>query len=431
MPIPYYRAAEIAQRLRKGNVVSALKETLAPVSIDEVPAAPSIPGRRQTTREGREARIGFLEERVGPLPHLAGRGPDPDPCSLNGNIENYIGMTCVPTGVVGPLRVNGLHASGDYYVPLATTEGALVASYDRGARLLTLAGGAAAITTVEQVQRAPGFRFRTMASAIQFAAWAVGEFEHLQAVASQHTRHGRLVDMRVQLQANMAFLIFDFHTGDAAGQNMVTFCTSAICQDLLSRTPVEPESWAIESNMSGDKKGTALSFFDTRGRHATAEVVIPRELLEARFRATPEQMAAYWRMSLVGGIQTGSIGVSGHVANAVAALFLACGQDVACVSEASVALNRMEVTPEGDFYASVTLPNLILGTVGGGTRLPTPTESLRILGCLGTDGAARLAEITAALALAGEISIAAAICTGEFSSAHARLGRPPGKTDEG
>ncbi len=277
---------------------------------------------------------------------------------------------------------------------------------------------------MEQVQRAPGFAFDTMAEAIRFAAWIVGEFDRVREVAESRTRHGRLVNMRVQHQANLIYLILDFHPGDAAGQNMVTFATAAVCEDVMRRTPVTPRYWVIESNMSGDKKGTALSFFDTRGRHATAEVLLPRTLVEGRLRTTPDRIAEYWRMSVIGGVQTGSIGVSGHVANAVTAVFLACGQDVACVSEASTALSRMEVTEAGDLYGCVTLPNLIVGSVGGGTRLPTASESLRILGCLGDGGSAKLAEITAALALAGEISIAAAICAGEFAQAHAQLGRP-------
>lgn len=426
MPIPYHRAMEIARRLSKGHDVAELEALLAPTPAEASPVPESVPGRGDSSAEAARERIRFLEERVGALPHLAGREAHADPAELQGNIENFIGMTCIPTGLVGPLRVNGLHAHGDFYVPLATTEGALVASYGRGCNVVTESGGAASITTVEQVQRAPGFTFATMAEAIRFAAWVVDQFDRMQEVAASRTRHGRLVNVRVQLQANLVYLILDFHPGDASGQNMVTFCSAAVCQDLLARSPVAPRSWVIESNMSGDKKATTLSFFDTRGRHATAEVVVPRNLVERRLRTTPDRIAAYWRMGFVGGVQTGSIGVSGHVANAVAALFLACGQDVACVAEASVALSRMEVTNEGDLYACVTLPNLILGTVGGGTRLPTATESLRILGCLGDGGAARLAEITAALALAGEISIAGAMCAGEFASAHAALGRPAG-----
>lgn len=423
MPISHTQAREIAKRLSGNSHVAEIRSKLAPVLPDERPIPAPIPCPRSRSSAATAERVRLLEERVGPLPHLSGQGKPPDAKSLEGNIENFIGMVSIPTGLVGPLRINGLHADGDFYVPMATSEGTLVASYARGVRLLTLAGGASCATTVEQVQRAPGFVFRTMAEAIEFAAWAVGEFDRFREVAERRTRHGRLLNMRVQLQGNHTYLIFDFHTGEAAGQNMVTFCTVAICEDLLARTPVTPENWILESNMSGDKKGTALSFLETRGRHTTAEVVVPRALVESSLRASPEQIADYWRMSLVAGVQTGSIGVSGHIANAVTAVFLACGQDVACVSEASVGLTRMEVTGEGDLYATVTLPNLIVGTVGGGTCLPSAEECLRILECVGEGSAAKLAEIIAAVALAGEISIAGALCAGEFARAHAVLGR--------
>src|SRR5439155_16990161 len=178
-------------------------------------------------------------------------------------------------------------------------------------------------------------------------------------------------------ESNHVYLIFAYHTGDAAGQNMVTFCTSAICDGSLATTPIRPVSWFLEANMSGDKKATVLSFLHTRGRHVMAEVTLPRKLVERGLHTTPERMSEYWRMSFVGGSQTGSIGVSGHVANGIAALFLACGQDLACVSECSI-----------------------------------------------QDGeqAAKLAEICAAVALAGEISIVGAICAGDFARAHERLG---------
>lgn len=175
--------------------------------------------------------------------------------------------------------------------------------------------------------------------------------------------------------------------------------------------------------MSGDKKATALSFSRTRGRNVTAEVVVPRELVEKALHTTPERMCDYWRMSFIGGVQTGSIGVSGHVANGLTALFIACGQDVACVSEAAVGVTRMELTDGGDLYAAVNLPNLIVGTVGGGTRLPTARECLRIVDCDGPDTAARFAEICATVSLGGELSIVGALCSGDFASAHQDLGR--------
>lgn len=424
MPIAHEQAREIARRLARGRAVEGLARLLAPKPESERPFSPPLPASRSWDEEARQERIAFVEALGGPIPHVAGRAGLVDPETLRGNIENYIGMAQVPIGVVGPLRVNGLHAQGDFYVPLATAEGALVASYDRGVRVMTQAGGASAIVTSEQVQRAPGFAFRTLAESALFAQWLMERFEHMRDIASRRTSHGRLLDASVHLQANHVYLILDYHTGDAAGQNMVTFCTAEICEDIIRSTPFQPEYWFIEANMSGDKKATALSFARTRGRNVTAECTIGRELVERRLHTTPERMADYWRMSFVGGVQTGSIGVSGHIANGLAGLFLATGQDVACVSEAAVGVTRMEPTSEGDLYAAVNLPNLIVGTVGGGTRLPTARECLRIMQCDGDDRAARYAEICASLVLGGELSIVAALCSGDFAKAHETLGRP-------
>jgi hydroxymethylglutaryl-CoA reductase (NADPH) len=361
------------------------------------------------------------------VPHLAGRGGPLDPATLQGSIEQFVGMTQIPTGLIGPIRVNGVHAHGDYYVPLATTEGTLVASYHRGARLVSLAGGVSAMVTAEQVQRAPGFVMPSLADAAVFAAWATSNFERFRDVTSTRTSHGRLLDVHAHLEGNHVYLIFSFHTGDAAGQNMVTLCTEAICELILEQTPIKPTRWFLEANMSGDKKATVLSFLSTRGRHVVAEATVPRKLVHRGLHTTPEVMVQYWTMSFVGGAATGSIGVSGHVANGIAALFTACGQDIACVSEA-VGITRLELTSKGDLHCLLTLPNLLVGTVGGGTRMPTAAECLRIMRCDGSlegkEQAAKFAEICAAVCLAGEVSIAGALCAGDFAKAHRRLGRP-------
>lgn len=423
MPITHGQAREIAERLARGRNPELLPTLLAPTPESERPIPPGVPRSREWSAEAVAERVTFLEAMGRDVDHLAGRADAPEPETLKGNIENLVGFARVPVGLIGPVRVNGLHAHGDYYVPLATTEGALVASYDRGARLITRAGGAAALTTVEQVQRAPGFVFDSVANAALFAAWVVGEFDRWVEVAGRHTGHGRLLDLSVHLQGSHVYAILDYHTGDAAGQNMVTFCTAAICHEMVERAPHPPKHWFVESNMSGDKKATALSFSRTRGRNVTAEVVLPRALVEKGLHTTPERMCDYWRMSFIGGVQTGSIGVSGHVANGLAALFIACGQDVACVSEAAVGVTRFELTDDGDLYAAVNLPNLIVGTVGGGTRLPTARECLRIMDCDGEGTAARFAEICATVALGGELSIVGALCSGDFARAHQALGR--------
>jgi hydroxymethylglutaryl-CoA reductase (NADPH) len=425
MPISKEQARQIVERHAKGVPLAALGPRLAPVPESERRIPPDVPRPSDWSNAAREQRLRFVEKaRDVTLPHLAGRGVEPDPAWLRGNIEQYIGMTSVPTGLIGPLRVNGFHAHGDYYVPLATSEGTLIASYHRGARLATRAGGIAALTTAEQVQRAPGFAFETLADAAHFAAWTAAQFEAFRQVAATKTSHGKLIDLFTHVEANTVYLILSFYTGDAAGQNMVTFCAAAICEDIMARIPVRPKYWFLESNMSGDKKASVMSFLNTRGRCVIAEVVLPKNLVKRGLQTTPERMCDYWRMSFVGGSQTGGIGVSGHVANGIAAIFLACGQDIACVSEASVGVTRLELTGKGDLYVAVTLPNLIVGTVGGGTRLPTAAECLDILHCRGDGKAAKFAEICAATALAGEISIVGALCSGDFATSHETLGRP-------
>jgi len=217
-------------------------------------------------------------------------------------------------------------------------------------------------------------------------------------------------------------LLFDYTTGDAAGQNMVTIATQAICADILARTPVTPRVWYVEANASGDKKASAQSFTTVRGRKVSAEALISGEVVRARLHAPAAALVDYWRMSALGGVLTGTIGVQGHYANGLAALFIATGQDAACVAEAAVGVTRFELRGE-DLYAAVTLPNLIVGTVGGGTGLPTQRACLELMGLAGDGGAAALAEVCAGCALAGELSIIGALASGEFTRAHERLAR--------
>jgi len=338
-------------------------------------------------------------------------------------IEGFIGTAKVPVGVAGPLRVRGLFAHGEYYVPLATTEAALVASYDRGAAIVTAAGGCAAMVLNESVLRTPGFVFASLTDAGRFVVWAIERFDEFRAVAATTTEHGELIDLRVTIDGRWVYIAFEFRTGDASGQNMVTFATQAICKWIASHAPIKPTTMFVEANMSGDKKACAQSFLLTRGRKVTAEAIVPKELVERSLRTTPARMAEYWRMSAVGGILSGCLGIQGHFANGLAALFIACGQDAACVAESAVGTTRMEVDASGGLYVSVTLPNLMVGTVGGGTGLPSADACLAILGLRGTGQARALAEVCTALILAGEISIVGALASDEFAQAHQRRAR--------
>ena len=338
-------------------------------------------------------------------------------------VENFIGTVEVPVGLAGPLRVSGAFAKGDYFVPLATTEAALVASYSRGARVITEAGGCSAALLGEAIDRAPGFVFRDLRDACHFVDWAVSQLQAFRRVAESTSAHVRLLNVRPTVEGNHVYLNFSFATGEAAGQNMVTFATAAVCEYIEGAAPVGPCRMFVEANHSGDKKACAASFTGVRGKRVSAEVVLPAALVEERLHATPEVLVDYWRMVVMGGVLSGTIGIQGHFANGLAALYIASGQDAACVAESAVGITRSELTGKGDLYASVTLPNVVVGTVGGGTHLPGQRACLDILGLSGPDSARALAEVCAALCLAGELSLGAAMCANSFSRAHRVLAR--------
>jgi hydroxymethylglutaryl-CoA reductase (NADPH) len=339
------------------------------------------------------------------------------------NIENYIGTVKVPIGLAGPLQIRGDHAIGEYYLPLATTEAALVASYSRGAQLITEAGGCDAAILAEGVSRAPGFAFRSLRDATRFESWIGTQTERFAQVASATTRHGRLSGVRCTVEGNHVYVTFEFTTGEAAGQNMVTLATAAIVEAIARQSPVKSEYFFLEANHSGDKKASAQAFAHVRGKRVSAEVRIARELVTARLHTSPERMADYWRMAALGGVLSGTIGVQGHYANCLAALYIACGQDAACVAESAVGVTRMEVDEDGDLYACVTLPNIIAGAVGGGTALPSQSACMEIIRGCGPLDSRGFAELCAGLALAGELSIIGAMCSGDFARAHAELAR--------
>lgn len=352
-----------------------------------------------------------------------------DPVSLEcienyaNNIEYCVGTVKLPVGIAGPLRVNGLFAQDDYYVPLATTEAALVASYNRGAQLITQAGGCTTVILNDGISRSPGFIFTSLIDASQFVLWAHEQFEHFKIVAKSTTHHGKLVDVRTTIEGNHVYLNFDFYTGDASGQNMATIASAAILDYIIEHTPIQPKHAFVEANLSGDKKASALSYLSVRGKKVSAEITISAKLIERYLHTTPEKLVEYWKLSALGGVMSGTMGVQGHYANGLAALYLATGQDVACIAESSIGVTRLELTENGSLYAAVTLPNIIVGTVGGGTKLPSQSVGLTMLGLQGVGKVHAFAEVCAANCLAGELSIMGAMCAGDFASAHKKLAR--------
>jgi len=424
MSIPNSKLQKAIQEVEAVNSIDQIVKQLVPLSKKEIDNLDNSAFDNASTLEGKENRLSFLEEKkANSLSFVSGRKRFNNPESLKGNIENFIGMAQVPIGVAGPLLVKGIHTGGDYYVPLATSEGALVASYNRGMKACRLSGGITSVCLVEGVQRSPYFKFESIMIAGQFVKWIHERNKQFEEIVTQTSRFATLSDIKTNIEGNAVILTFEFTTGDASGQNMVTICTDQICKYILQNFEHTPLEWYIESNYSGDKKATALSFNNVRGKKVSAEVVLKREIVEGVLKTTPEKIAQYWQSSTLAVIQSGAIGAQGHIANGLTALFIACGQDVACIAESAVGVTRMEVNAAGHLYVSVTLPSLIVGTVGGGTNLPTQKECLSMMDCTGVGSAKKFAEICCAVALAGEISIASAMSVDHFTSAHQQLGR--------
>ena len=350
MPTSASKAADfLLHHHLKGTDLETVAARLRPTT---TPPAARVPGGARVSPETLDKRWSLLRATAEARAALADEQTVAGLEAYQHNIENLIGTVKVPVGLAGPLRVNGLFAQGDFYVPLATTEAALVASYCRGAVAISEAGGCAAMVINEGVSRAPGFAFRSLEDAGRFIVWALSEQEAFRKVAEATTHHGRLTDMRFLVEGNHVYLTFEFGTGDAAGQNMVTIATQAICDYIAQHSPVKPQYSFVEANLSGDKKASALSFLSVRGKKVVTEVRLSAELIKHALHSTPEMMVNYWRMSALGGVMSGTIGVHGHYANGLAALFIACGQDAACVAESAVGVTRFEVTQEGGLYAA-------------------------------------------------------------------------------
>jgi len=341
-------------------------------------------------------------------------------------IENMVGTVQIPLGVAGPVQVNGEAADGEFYLPLATTEGALVASVNRGLGTITAAGGSTARVTESKMTRAPVFQVEDVSEGKAVADWVRGNFGKLSSAAEETTSHGELLDIRPYVVGDNVFLRFSYDTKDAMGMNMATIATDAACAVVEEHTPARLV--AVSGNMCSDKKPAAINAIDGRGRTVTADVRIPRDLVEDRLKTTPEAIQEVnTRKNHIGSAKAGSLGFNAHAANVVAAAFLATGQDEAHVVEGSNTIVTIEAR-ENELYASATIASLPVGTVGGGTKLPTQSECLDLVGLRGSGdppgtNADALAEVVATGVLAGELSLLSALASRHLSGAHEELGR--------
>jgi hydroxymethylglutaryl-CoA reductase (NADPH) len=344
------------------------------------------------------------------------------------NIENAIGAVQVPVGIAGPLRVNGDYAKGDFYVPLATTEGALVASVNRGAKAVTASGGAYVKVLKDGMTRAPLIWTPSVVEAVRFVEWVKANMEVLKGKVSEVTRHGRLLDLQPFIVGNLVWLRFIYSTGDAMGMNMATIASDRICSYIEQSYDGEARCISLSGNMCTDKKPAIINRLLGRGKYVVAEALIPASVAESVLKARID-LIHYINQAknLLGSGVAGSASFNAHYANIVAAIFIATGQDVAQVVESSMGFTWTELRGDS-LYISVTLPSLEVGTVGGGTRLRTQREALAIMGVAGGGdppgvNALKFAEIVAATVLAGELNLLAALASGHLARAHEKLGR--------
>lgn len=382
---------------------------------------PKIPRSREDdhSKESVARRLQLCERVAGiALPHLAGRPVAP--AAARGKVENLVGFAQVPLGIAGPLRVDTQRGEREVFVPFATTEGAMVASYARGMKLLSAAGSARSRVVNEGLSQHPMLVYADAAAAARARAVVPELRAELEELTAASTSHGRLVAVEPELAGRRLVLRLVFTTGDAIGINMAARAAELCSQRVAQRTGAERRYVHGEDV---EKRANARALHEGRGRSVVCDARVPRRLLAAHLRVTPEDLSAIHASYQLGFARLGTHNGLVQAANGLAAVFLACGQDVAYVTECATGFLELAPTAEGDLYACAHLPSLLVGTVGGGTGQGTAAECLALLGVRGDGGANVFAEILAATVLAGDLSLLAAFCTHEFVAAHERLGR--------
>ena len=373
------------------------------------------------TREMASQRLDFIEAMTGSRPNTVASYAI-DPSRTRGNIENFIGTAQVPIGLAGPLKMVGEHAQGDFYIPMATTEGTLVASYSRGMRVISECGGARCTVVKHSMQRAPVFIFDNALEAREFGKWLDEHIEDLRGVVRASVDVPELIEIEKYAAAKMLYTRFCYTTGDAAGQNMTGKATLYACEWIRANHPGKPR-YILSGNIDTDKKHSQMNIIQTRGKRVIAEFVLKRDVAKELLRIEPEWLYRFRQIADIGTQLSGAAYGGAHSANGIAAMFIATGQDAANVSESHAGMNYIELLDNGDLYWSTTLPALICATYGGGTGLQTQRECLEIMDCYGTGKGNKFAEIVAAVVLAGDVSLSCAILAHEWVSSHEKMGR--------
>lgn len=404
-----------------GKMTFSVEDGLA----DEAIKAQKIPIDRldNYSKEAIQNRRNFIDEFSGTKPEHIYK-PSFKPSVTQGNIENFTGVAQIPLGFAGPLQVNGEYAKGEFVIPLATTEGTLVASYNRGMKVLNNCGGVTSTVVGDLMQRAPVFVFDNAREARDFTFWVNENLGNIRREAEATSSVAKLIYIDSFLTNKFAYLRFNYTTGDAAGQNMVGRATFYACSWILDNYPAgRIQKFYLESNFATDKKASHVNIMRTRGKRVTAEAVLKRDVLREVVRVEPESLQYHSWLATIGAFFSGANNNGAHSPNAITAMFIATGQDVANVSESSAGIFYSEPISDDELYVSLTIPSLIVATFGGGTALPTQRECLEIMDCYGRDRVKKFAEIVAGVALAGEISLGAAISSLDWVSSHEEFGR--------
>ena len=373
-------------------------------------------------KEATDIRREFIEKTTScELPHIANYSLDMERASAR-NIENPIGTIQLPVGVAGPLKINGDYCNREVYVPLATSEGALVASINRGASTITASGGVNAHVISDTMTRAPVIKASSASEALKIKQWFIDNFAELKEIAQSTTSHGKLLKIDpILIVGTYIYPRFVYSTGDSMGMNMVTIATEKILDKLAIET--NGRHIALSGNVCVDKKPSAINMIEGRGKSIVADILIPEEIVNKKLKTTAEAIEEVnIAKNLIGSATAGSMAYNAHYANMFAALFLATGQDAAHTVEGSLGITTAE-NRKGDLYFSVNLPDVPIATVGGGTSLETASEGLNILGVAGSNKALEFGEIVAATVLAGELSLVGALGAGHLARAHQELGR--------
>jgi len=346
--------------------------------------------------------------------------PGNEPEELKGIIENHIGFMKIPMAIAGPAVIDGQYAKGEFPIPLCTIEGSLAASMNRGLYASSLCGGMKVKHFRQELSRSPIFIFDDLKKSIEFQGWITEHNEEIIKAAQSTTKYGKVLRIDQHAIQNYVLLDFILDTGNAAGQNMVTLATNVACEYIRKETG---HKFFLDSNLASDKKASSRNMILGRGHGVIAETHISKSVMSRVLNVDPDFVIENWTYFPIVSAMAGTLGNAIHASNALTAIYLATGQDTACVAENSVGHFTVEKVDDGITWR-LTLPSMTVGTVGGGTRLNLQQQNLKLLGCdSGEHSSRKLAEIIASAALGLEISLGSAIMSHTWTSAHMKYGR--------